>query len=87
MRKYILFIFLFVVCFHDAIELKEDLGTRVTQNSMSISHYNQIDHNFESIVIDTKYENIPSDFFTELISISPKENYFIIWKPPTSRQI
>ncbi|KAF0142825.1 MAG: hypothetical protein HYZ10_09820 [Ignavibacteriales bacterium] len=87
MKKYILFIFLFVVCFHDAIELKEDLGTRVAQNSMNISHYNQIDHSFESIVVDTKYKCIPSSFDPESISISPKENCFIIWKPPTSRQI
>jgi hypothetical protein len=87
MKKYVLLIFLLVVCFHDAIELKEDLGTRTHLKSMNLSHYNHIDHNFESIAIDTEYENTPADFFTESLSISPMENYFIIWKPLTSRQI
>jgi len=87
MKKYVLFIFLTVACFHDALELKEDLLSRTDINSMNISHYNRIDHNFESIAVKTEYQNTPSDFYTEIFSISPKENYFTIWKPPVNRQI
>ena len=87
MKKYILFIFLIVACFHDAIELKEDLNSRTNLNSKNISHYNQIDHNFESIAVDTEYENTFSDFFAESISITPNINYFTIWKPPVIRLI
>jgi hypothetical protein len=87
MRKNILFIFVLVVCFHDIVELRENLLQSNSLNSVNITLQSQIDHTFETETPDSKNENIVLDIFTQPILIPAKEHYVAIWKPPIVRQI
>lgn len=84
MKKYLLLIFLFVVCFHDGINAGNQLDPKVTCNSIDYSSHLSIDDMLAEVKYDKSKPASPLLLTAELRPIFQDENIFQIWKPPVN---
>ncbi len=82
MKKYLLFIFILVVCFHDGIGNNSVLDSKFNSSSLGLYSYTNIDDMAELVAIKNKPELAASQIIVEFCLILPQENYNQIWKPP-----